>query len=62
MNEEENIFNSPMMLRNWAVNLIGYLGNASIQESPNTDKVDELIARFVYDYNFYYEKLYMESK
>ena len=25
--EEENIFNQPMLLRNWAVNLIGVLGN-----------------------------------
>ena len=27
--EEGNIFNTPMDLRNWAVTLIGYLGNSN---------------------------------
>ena len=57
MNEEkkENIFNSPMLLRNWAVNLIGVLGNPALQQIPNIDKVDELITQFVSDYNTQWE-------
>tara|TARA_R100001463_G_scaffold118164_3_gene173824 strand:- start:420 stop:617 length:198 start_codon:yes stop_codon:yes gene_type:complete len=53
MNEQkkENIFSSPMLLRNWAVNLIGVLGNAALQQIPNISKVDELITQFVSDYN-----------
>ena len=57
----ENIFNSPMLLRNWAVNLIGSLGNSAIQQKADTDKVDELITQFVEDYNFHYENLYIEQ-
>tara|TARA_R100000458_G_C8276401_1_gene251726 strand:- start:3389 stop:3610 length:222 start_codon:yes stop_codon:yes gene_type:complete len=58
----ENIFNSPMLLRNWAVNLISSLGNSAIQQKADTDKVDELIGQFVEDYNFHYEKLYMNKE
>jgi len=47
----ENIFNQPMLLRNWAVNLIGVLGNPISKEVPNVDRVDELISQFVNDYN-----------
>ena len=53
--ENGNIFNTPMDLRNWAVTLIGYLGDSRTNTLPNTEKVDELIASFVYDYNYYYE-------
>ena len=56
--EKGNIFNTPMDLRNWAVTLIGYLGNSNTNTLPNTEKVDELIANFVADYNYFYEKLY----
>ena len=51
----KNIFNSPMDLRHWAVTLIGYLGDSRTNTLPNTEKVDELIASFVNDYNYYYE-------
>tara|TARA_B100000131_G_C18053273_1_gene587312 strand:- start:1094 stop:1300 length:207 start_codon:yes stop_codon:yes gene_type:complete len=51
-----NIFDSPMLLRNWAVNLIGVLGNAALQQIPNIEKVDELITQFVSDYNNQWEK------
>ena len=54
-NEPENIFNQPMLLRNWAVNLIGVLGNPALQQIPNIDKVDELITQFVNDYNTQWE-------
>ena len=53
--EDENIFNQPMLLRNWAVNLIGVLGNPALQQIPNIDKVDELITQFVSDYNTQWE-------
>jgi Co/Zn/Cd efflux system component len=53
--EEENIFNQPMLLRNWAVNLIGVLGNPALQQIPNVEKVDELITQFVSDYNEQWE-------
>tara|TARA_B100000214_G_scaffold370595_1_gene345524 strand:+ start:14306 stop:14497 length:192 start_codon:yes stop_codon:yes gene_type:complete len=53
--EKENIFSSPMLLRNWAVNLIGVLGNAALQQIPNIEKVDELITQFVSDYNTQWE-------
>ncbi len=55
--ETGNIFNTPMDLRHWAVTLIGYLGNKNELSLPNTEKVDELIMKFVMDYNFYYEKM-----
>ena len=51
----ENIFNQPMLLRNWAVNLIGVLGNPTLQQIPNVEKVDELITQFVSDYNEQWE-------
>jgi len=51
----ENIFNQPMLLRNWAVNLIGVLGNPTLQQIPNIEKVDELITQFVSDYNQQWE-------
>ena len=51
----ENIFNQPMLLRNWAVNLIGVLGNPTLQQIPNVEKVDELITQFVSDYNQQWE-------
>tara|TARA_R100000458_G_C8144885_1_gene154664 strand:+ start:355 stop:555 length:201 start_codon:yes stop_codon:yes gene_type:complete len=54
-NEPENIFNQPMLLRNWAVNLIGVLGNPALQQVPNIEKVDELITQFVSDYNTQWE-------
>ena len=41
---------------NWAVNLIGVLGNAALQQIPNIEKVDELITQFVSDYNNQWEK------
>lgn len=44
-----------MLLRNWAVNLIGVLGNPALQQIPNIDKVDELITQFVSDYNTQWE-------
>ena len=50
-NKTENIFNQPMLLRNWAVNLIGVLGNPAMQQIPNVERVDELISQFVNDYN-----------
>ena len=53
--EDKNIFNQPMLLRNWAVNLIGVLGNPALQQIPNIDKVDELITQFVSDYNTQWE-------
>ena len=58
----KNIFNSPMDLRHWAVTLIGYLGDSRTNTLPNTDKVDELIAKFVADYNYFYEKLHLQRE
>ena len=55
--EKVNIFNSPMDLRDWAVTLIGYLGDNKRNILPNTEKVDGLIGQFVNDYNFYYNQL-----
>jgi len=60
--EEENIFNQPMLLRNWAVNLIGVLGNPALQQIPNIDKVDELITQFVSDYNTQWEEVQKEEE
>jgi len=62
MSNDKNIFNSPMELRHWAVTLIGYLGDSRTNTLPNTEKVDELIASFVSDYNYFYEKLYDENQ
>ena len=58
----KNIFNSPMDLRHWAVTLIGYLGNSNTNTLPNTEKVDNLILKFVMDYNFYYEKMSSQNE
>ena len=60
--EEENIFNQPMLLRHWAVNLIGVLGNPALQQIPNIDKVDELITQFVSDYNTQWEEVQKEEE
>ena len=60
--EKENIFNQPMLLRNWAVNLIGVLGNPALQQIPNIDKVDELITQFVSDYNSQWEEVQKEEE
>ena len=60
--KNKNIFNTPMDLRNWAVTLIGYLGDTRTNTLPNTEKVDELIASFVADYNYFYEKLYSSEE
>ena len=60
--EEENIFNQPKLLRNWAVNLIGVLGNPALQQIPNIDKVDELITQFVSDYNSQWEEVQKEEE
>ena len=58
----KNIFNSPMDLRHWAVTLIGYLGDSRTNTLPNTEKVDNLILKFVMDYNFYYEKMSSQNE
>ena len=55
--EKGNIFNTPMDLRHWAVILIGYLGDSNTNTLPNTTKVDELINKFVIDYNYNYQML-----
>ena len=55
--EKGNIFNTPMDLRHWAVTLIGYLGDSKTNTLPNTEKVDELINKFVIDYNYNYQML-----
>tara|TARA_R100001463_G_scaffold49132_1_gene98739 strand:- start:6094 stop:6360 length:267 start_codon:yes stop_codon:yes gene_type:complete len=52
-----NIFNTPMDLRHWAVTLIGYLGDNKTNTLPNTMKVDELINKFVIDYNYNFTML-----
>ena len=62
MSNDKNIFNTPMDLRHWAVTLIGYLGDSRTNTLPNTDKGDELIANFVADYNFFYEKLHIKGE
>ncbi len=58
----ENIFNQPMLLRNWAVNLIGVLGNPTLQQIPNVEKVDQLITQFVSDYNSQWEEVQKEEE
>tara|TARA_Y100000361_G_C11043826_1_gene281381 strand:- start:498 stop:719 length:222 start_codon:yes stop_codon:yes gene_type:complete len=58
----DNIFNGPMKLRHWAVTLIGYLGDSRTNTLPNTEKVDELIGKFVKDYNFYYNQMQEQLK
>jgi|TARA_X000001382_G_C3174153_1_gene180525 hypothetical protein len=55
MSEEENIFSSPMQLRKWAVELIDNLGSPVTQTGPNTDKVDNLLSKFVTDYNIQFQ-------
>ena len=44
---KENIFNSPMQLRKWAVELIDNLGSPVTQTGPNTEQVDKLLSTFV---------------
>ena len=56
--QEGNIFNTPMNLRHWAVTLIGYLGDDKTNTLPNTIKVDELINKFVIDYNYNFTMLH----
>jgi len=58
----ENIFNQPMLLRNWAVNLIGVLGNPTLQQIPNVEKVDQLITQFVSDYNSQWDEVQKEEE
>jgi len=58
----ENIFNQPMLLRNWAVNLIGVLGNPTLQQVPNIEKVDQLITQFVNDYNTQWDEVQKEEE
>jgi len=58
----ENIFNQPMLLRNWAVNLIGVLGNPTLQQIPNVEKVDQLITQFVNDYNTQWDEVQKEEE
>ena len=60
--EDNNIFNSPMELRHWAVTLIGYLGDNKTNTLPNTEKVDGLIGQFVADYNFFYNQMIEQQK
>ncbi len=55
MSEEENIFSSPMQLRKWAVELIDNLGSPVTQTGPNTDEVDNLLSKFVTDYNIQFQ-------
>ncbi|MBO71761.1 MAG: hypothetical protein CL508_05535 [Actinobacteria bacterium] len=52
---KENIFNSPMQLRKWAVELIDNLGSPVTQTGPNTEQVDKLLSTFVNDYNIQFE-------
>jgi len=60
--QAENIFNQPMLLRNWAVNLIGVLGNPTLQQIPNVEKVDQLITQFVNDYNTQWDEVQKEEE
>ena len=60
--QAENIFNQPMLLRNWAVNLIGVLGNPTLQQVPNIEKVDQLITQFVNDYNTQWDEVQKEEE
>ena len=59
MTNNENIFNSPMQLRKWALELIDQLGSPVTQTPANTDKVDMLLSQFVNDYNYQY---YVQEK
>lgn len=54
--KQENIFNSPMQLRKWAVHLIEQLGNPLTKTGPNTTEVDKLLSQFVSDYNYQFEQ------
>tara|TARA_A100001391_G_C4970664_1_gene252554 strand:- start:609 stop:803 length:195 start_codon:yes stop_codon:yes gene_type:complete len=59
MTNNENIFNSPMQLRKWALALIDQLGSPVTQTPANTEKVDILLSQFVNDYNYQY---YVQEK
>ena len=59
MTNNENIFNSPMQLRKWALELIDQLGSPVTQTPANTNKVDMLLSQFVNDYNYQY---YVQEK
>ena len=59
MTNNENIFNSPMQLHKWALELIDQLGSPVTQTPANTDKVDMLLSQFVNDYNYQY---YVQEK
>jgi len=47
----ENIFNTPELLKTWALELSDACGSLLVSKKPNVSKVDALIDKFVTDYN-----------
>jgi|TARA_R100000479_G_scaffold86244_1_gene42104 hypothetical protein len=53
----ENIFKTPALLKEWALELSDACGSLLVSKKPNVSKVDALINKFVIDYNNNMEKL-----
>ena len=52
----ENIFKTPSLLKEWALELSDACGSLLVSKKPNVSKVDALINKFVIDYNNNMEK------
>ena len=46
-----NIFSKPKVLKEWAYSLADACGSVLINKPPNNSRIDNLISKFVNDYN-----------
>ena len=52
-----NIFSSPVVLKEWAIDLSEACGSVLINKKPNVSKIDTLVEKFTIDYNENMEKI-----
>ena len=52
-----NVFSSPVVLKEWAIDLSEACGSVLINKKPNISKIDTLVEKFVIDYNANMEKM-----
>tara|TARA_Y100000004_G_scaffold71767_1_gene80673 strand:- start:565 stop:762 length:198 start_codon:yes stop_codon:yes gene_type:complete len=57
-----NIFSSPVVLKEWAIDLSEACGSVLINKKPNVSKIDTLVEKFVIDYNENMEKINATKK
>ena len=46
-----NIFKAPNTLKRWSLDLSDACGSVITNQAPNIQKIDELVEKFVTDYN-----------